>query len=312
MPIHLTSRRSFLKGVVGAGAGWFLHGCSQAGRTLPATRASMGPAQWAFVSDTHIHVDLDHVEHGGRMSERFKLVLADILATNGTLDGMLIDGDVAFNHGEPGDYAAMVKLLEPARRAGLDLHLIVGNHDDRSNLLKGFFGDKPPAPLVPDRVVSVVESGGVRMIMLDSLIRPNYTPGRLGPEQLQWLARELDANPDRPSVLFLHHFLRGSGPPALLDEKELTEMIVPRRQVKAVIAGHSHEYRYREAEGIHFVELPATGYALRPGQPLGWVRAHVGPNGCDLELRAVAGDRALHGQVRRLTWRSGTKASQAA
>lgn len=311
MPIHLTSRRVFLKGMLGAGAGWALQGCGQSYRVNSTRSARVEPARWAFVADTHISEKPDGDGPRQQMSGQFRAVLADILSCPGRMEGMLINGDVARTRGLPGDYAALIDLLEPARRAEFDLHLILGNHDDRSNLLRAFFGEAPPAVRVPDRHISVVNSGGVRMIMLDSLIRPNHTPGELGPDQLGWLKDTIDADPVQPCVLFLHHYLRGSNQ-ALLDEQAFRDIVLPRRQVKAVFQGHSHEHHFRVDDGLHFVELPATGYAFKEEQPIGWMRAQLGASGCELELRALFGNRANHGQRTSLTWRSLDRSAAAA
>lgn len=244
MPVQLTSRRVFLKGMLGAGAGWALRGGKRSYRADSTGPVRVEPAQWAFVADTHISEKPDGDGPRQQMSGQFRAVLADILNCPGRLEGMLINGDVAHARGLTGDYAALVDLLEPARRAELDLHLIPGNHDDRSNLLHAFFGEAPPAARVADRYISVVDSGGVRMIMLDSLIRPNHTPGELGPDQLGWLKDTIDADPVQPCVLFLHHYPRGSNQ-ALLDEQAFRDIVLPRRQVKAVFQGHSHEHQFR-------------------------------------------------------------------
>lgn len=311
MLMNRMSRRSFLRKALGAGAAAALQGCAGIRHGGSSAGRSRGPADWALVSDTHISADLERIERGGRMSERFRLVLADILAENRQLAGMLINGDLALNRGLPGDYAALAGLLEPTRRTQFDVRFVLGNHDDRDNFVEVFHGGRSPASPVTGRCVQVVESGGCRLFLLDSRIRPNYTPGELGPEQLQWLMQELDRIPDLPCILLLHHCMRGDSL-ALKDEAALTEILTHRRQVKAVIQGHSHEYHFRELAGIHFVELPATGYSFHATQPIGWVRARVGPEGCDLELRAVDGDRTQHGQTRYLPWRDASGRNAAA
>lgn len=304
MLIHRQSRRAVLRAALGAGAAIALPGCM---RSLQGSRGSKSREQvlWAFVSDTHIDTDRDCVEHDGKMSEHFELVLADVLATKEPLAGILVNGDMAHLKGRAEDYVALVKLLEPIRRANLDLSFVPGNHDDRTALLTALRGTSVLQSPVPDHCVSIRDSGPLRFILLDSLIRTDYTPGELGKAQLEWLAGELDKAPDRPTILFMHHCIRGDGK-GLIDEKALTDVIVPRRQVKALIMGHSHEYRSSELEGIQLVELPASGYAFTKEQPVGWIRARLDGRGAELELRALDVKGQLHSQKRLLRWRQPT------
>jgi Icc protein len=132
----------------------------------------------------------------------------------------------------------------------------------------------------------------------------NALPGRLGPEQRQWLARKIDSDP-APAIVCLHHNPSRSLT-GLRDAAEFLDIILPRRRVKAVIFGHTHELRLRQTDGLHFVNLPACGYCLllKPNVPLGWVRASVRQDGMLLEFRGVTPGERDHGKTFNLSWRS--------
>ena len=161
-----------------------------------------------------------------------------------------------------------------------------------------------PADPLDEKLVGVVEGKGLRMLLLDSLQRPNVTPGRLGRGPLGWLTSELDAHPETPAVIFVHHNLNASWQSALLDTDELLGVLVPRRQAKAVVFGHTHVWNPRQLDGLHAINLPAVGYRFLPKQPLGWCVFRPTDRGGELELRCVGGDRRQHGRRVPLAWRS--------
>jgi len=76
-------------------------------------------------------------------------------------------------------------------------------------------------------------------------------------------------------------------------------------KVKAIVYGHSHVYGFSEFEGIHLINLPATGYNFSDSDPVGWVQARLTKRGGDFILHAVAGNKDNDGGLTRLTWRKG-------
>lgn len=318
MPVHLLSRRRFLRQVAAGGAAMAL------ARPGFARADADGVIHWALVADSHVDADPEVVQRGGNMSERLARVVRDILDHEPRPTAVQINGDLAHRRGEAGDYTQFFKLLEPLRKADIDIHLTLGNHDDRDNFLAEAASSRRSEKLIESRYISIVDAGPARLFMLDSLIRPNYTPGDLGEAQRTWLARALDAHADKPALLFLHHdvSLRDS---ALQDTAALMEVISTRRQVKAVFQGHRHRYvttqlrgdedidtalargdvreSYRGNDAIHLVITPATGYAFSETQPLGWVHARISRDDIRLKLRALEGNRELHNTRRDLTWR---------
>ena len=77
-------------------------------------------------------------------------------------------------------------------------------------------------------------------------------------------------------------------------------MVRPRRQVKAVLFGHTHAYREWTDDGLHFINLPATGYFFNPLRPLGWVKAQISSHGMELDFVPLKKRRAKS----TLTWRT--------
>lgn len=295
MPIHLLPNRREFLGLALAGS---LATCSR------LSRAALEPGDWyAWLSDVHIAADPTTKNRDNVMADNLKAAVVDVLGQPSRPRGVFIDGDLAFNAGQAGDYETLLTLLKPIREAKVPIHLALGNHDNRERFREILKAEPPAERSIVDRHVSVVNGSGFRILMLDSLIRTNHTPGLLGDEQRGWLTRALDAEPNRATLLFLHHNpAKSEG--ALNDYEELLAIAQPRKQVKAIVFGHTHRWAHEDRDGLHLLNLPAVAYTFAKDQPLGWVRVEPKAEGLGLELRCVGGDRAKDRQRTELTWRS--------
>ncbi len=182
----------------------------------------------AHVSDTHFGNDVQDP------ADRVAAVTEHLLSMSPRPDVLVVTGDVA-DHGRPEEYVAA--------RAWLDLWpgpvaVCPGNHDVRQAFVEGLG--------VPSR--SVVDAGGLRFVMLDSLIDAvagqRVDEGRIGAEQLAWLDEHLAAS-DAPTFVGLHHppatiGLELMDPIRLLDAPALADVLERHRHVLATLVGHAH------------------------------------------------------------------------
>jgi len=302
MPFYLPplSRRYFLKRSLLAGTGMLLTpGLFAAPRRKDANA-------WVFFADPHIAGDAAKIARTINMAEHLTVACKEVVGLAQRPGGVFVVGDCAYNKGEPEDYQQFTGLLEPLRRAGLPLHLALGNHDQREPFRAALPPNETAKRPVADKQVALVKSANVNWFVLDSLETTLSTPGLLGDAQLAWLAKALDANRRKPAVVVLHHnpgtLENVSG---LKDTEALLEIIRPRQQVKAWIFGHTHVWRVRaDSSGIHFVNLPPVAYIFHPGDPAGWVHATMRRDGMKLELRCLDASHPDHGQVVDLKWRT--------
>jgi len=255
--------------------------------------------RWAFLADTHIPEDVSGNYRGFYPYQNLQKVIPQIISD--LPDGIAIAGDLARLEGKLGDYANLKKLLRPVAEK-TPVFMALGNHDNRENFLRVFSkipGEKQP---VGGKYVVVVNKPPIRLIILDSLFYVNKVPGLLGRAQRRWLEDYLRKCDDTPTILCFHHTL-GDGDGDLLDVPRLFNIIKSIRKVKAILYGHSHAYGFSEFEGIHLVNLPATGYNFSDTEPVGWVEAQLTAKGGDFTLHVVAGNKEKDGSVKKLAWR---------
>lgn len=273
-----------------------LQGCATGHR-------SQGPAattRWAFLADTHIAADPN--DHSGDFypHHNMKEVLEQVLAA--PPEGMMIAGDVARLQGLAGDYAQVHRLLSVLDEK-VPVYMALGNHDDRANVSAEFKNLPGRIQPVKGKHVTVIDAGPVRLILLDSLLKTNETPGLLGKVQRDWLKGYLADSDDKPVLLCFHHSLRDTDGD-LLDSPRLFDIIEPMPKVKALVYGHSHDYAFATYEEIHLINLPAVGYSFKAEMPVGWVEANLTARGGEFTLHAVGGNTDIDGQVTSLKWRT--------
>jgi 3',5'-cyclic AMP phosphodiesterase CpdA len=135
----------------------------------------------------------------------------------------------------------------------------MGNHDDRGALREHLLGQRPSTePL--DRAYWL---NGLRVITLDTTV-PGKHHGELAPEQLEWLAAELEFPAPDGTILAMHH-------PPVPCIQELAVLVELRGQaaiadvlrgsdVRAILAGHLHYSTSGTFAGIPVSVASATCY----------------------------------------------------
>jgi 3',5'-cyclic-AMP phosphodiesterase len=300
MPIYLppVNRRRFVTGAVAAGAGLFC-------RHLLGDDRQTSEDTFLLLADTHIAERRDEMYRGVKPALAMEQAAQDILALKTRPATAIVAGDCAFQLGTPGDYATFRALLAPLRQAGMGIHLTLGNHDHRARFLTAFPDAKRSyvGDILPDKLISVVETPHANWFLLDSLDRTNVSTGLLGKAQLAWLAKALDSRRDRPALVMAHH-----NPDPLLtvhglsDTDQLFKTLMKRKHVKAYIFGHTHRWGVGRLGDIHLVNLPPTSYLFQAGFPRGFVTCQLRRDGMTLVLHAIDREHPKHGQKTELKW----------
>ena len=299
MPVHLPTqnRRQFLFTL---GAGFLTYS------TGAFAKDSQQSDIIYLLNDTHIGEK--HPENSP-VPSHLRKVVSELVSLEQKPACVLINGDLALRDGQPGDYRHLAKLIRPLQEAKIDMHLTLGNHDERDVFYSVMQEEQPETPPVKSKHISVVQTPHANFFLLDSLHKTMVTQGTLGAEQRSWLAKALDAHADKPAIIMTHHNPRLGGDPnhfpgGLTDSVELWEILAPRKQVKAYIHGHIHHRSNAEHKGIHIINTPATSYVGNPkASTTGWTIAKLSPTGITLTTRTTDDQHPWNHQSQTLTWR---------
>lgn len=223
----------------------------------------------AQISDTHLrssgrllhgHIDTERaldacIDHVGRLVPAPDVVLAT--------------GDLA-DDGLPEDYARLRRAFD---RLSMPVYVIPGNHDQRE-LLREAFVDKGYLPSRGEFLHYTVEAYPLRLIGLDTVL-PGEVGGALCPARLAWLGDRLAEQPERQTLIFMHHppFSTGIGfmdSPPLEGAEELRRLILGNPQVRQIVCGHIHRAIHVSWGGTTAAIAPSTVYqmnlAFRPDE----------------------------------------------
>lgn len=302
MPVHsmLVSRRAFLgQATAGAVAGFVAVKGGSAGEE--------NPNSFALLADTHIPGDPDTTARDTNMTANLRQVVGEVIAHRPKLSGVIVNGDCAYLKGLPGDYKNLASVVQPLSETGLPLHLTMGNHDNRQALYGALADQQKAAAVIESKHISVLETPKANWFLLDSLFQTDVVTGELGSQQREWLAQALDARANKPAILVAHHNPQwepnaNGGWTGLKDAKALFDLIASRKQVKAYIYGHSHNWQLSKAGNIHLVNLPPVAYVFAADRPNGWVQATAQDQGLRLQLHCVDTSHPQHGQTAELAW----------
>jgi Icc protein len=151
----------------------------------------------------------------------------------------------------------VLELLAPL---AVPTHFLPGNHDDRGTMRRelGLAGEGA------EPIRYSVTVGDLQLVLCDTLV-PGSDAGRLDREQREWLAAELAAEPNRPTLIAMHHppILTGLTALDLIglpdeDRAGLAELLASSPQVVRVLCGHVHRSTFGTLGGCGVVISPST------------------------------------------------------
>ncbi|MCB2101950.1 MAG: phosphodiesterase [Rhodobacterales bacterium] len=195
----------------------------------------------AQISDLHLRVDGELLR--GRIDSQAALeaVIAHVNGLDPQPDVVLATGDLA-QKGPGQDYGALRAYLDRIRAP---VYVIPGNHDKR-DALRDAFADKGYLPATGKFLHYTVEDFPLRLIGLDTTMARN-DGGKMSPKRLAWLEDRLAEQPDRPTLIFMHHppfkvGVRYMDTPAFKGAADLEALVRRFPNVRRVICGHLHRH----------------------------------------------------------------------
>jgi Icc protein len=226
-----------------------------------------------------------HIKPRGRLAYRkvdtaqcLETAVAALAVLPQAPDAILVTGDLV-DAGRPEEYGLLREILSPIRAP---LFLMPGNHDARGPLRGAFPDHRYLGTDGPIRYA--VEEFPLRLLALDSLV-DGQGGGRLGAAQLDWLDRQLAGQPNRPTVVAVHHppFATGIGHMdriGLEDAAGLAAVIGRHGQVERVLSGHLHRSIQTRFAGTIASTAPSTAHAvaldIRPDAPSAFIEEPPG------------------------------------
>lgn len=212
---------------------------------------------------TFVHVTDLHIGKPGAVDDHLysdtdstlKAILADIRTMVPQPRFIVASGDLT-NHGEPEAYERLKAIVA---EAGLDMPILytLGNHDRREGFYRAMLGRETDTDQPYDHATVV---DGIHIILVDTSA-PFRIGGCFEPGQTEWLAGELDRQPDLPKLLVMHHA------PALdmddprmewesltfADTEKLKTLLEGRSDILGILCGHIHYDRVSHWHGIPVV-----------------------------------------------------------
>ncbi len=151
----------------------------------------------AQISDTHILARSSDQAVGAARARNLGRCIADI--NRGGVDVVVHTGDCV-HHGLAEEYAHLREILADLEAP---LFLIPGNRD-RHGALRAAFDHLHHLPRNGEFLHYAVEDHPIRLVALDS-VAAGERKGVFCARRLAWLEETLSREPDRPTVLFIHH-----------------------------------------------------------------------------------------------------------
>ncbi|WP_165843844.1 phosphodiesterase [Phenylobacterium kunshanense] len=250
----------------------------------------------AQITDLHVTTEKDPLNQK-RNEDRLRQVMKAIHALRPRPVAIIASGDLV-DRGELEEYLELKRLMAESE---IPIYYAMGNHDAREPFLQVFSG--PGAQTDENGFVQyAADFGDMRMVVCDTLGGPNH--GEYDDPRAAWLARTLDAAPDRPTAVILHHPPILSGIQWMDPEPDspwilkLREVLSGREQVKVLMCGHIHRAFNGLFAGHTLSAAPATSIQLT--LDLTEVDMHV-PDGREILVEEPPGFALLMSNGRDLT-----------
>ena len=245
----------------------------------------------AQISDTHILSPTSDVPSATLRADCLARCVAAI--NRESPDAVILTGDTV-QHGQPDEYAWLRELLAPLQAP---LYMVPGNRDDNETMRMAF-DDAPFLPRTGPFLHYAIEDFDTRLVALDSTLA-GERKGHFCEQRQAWLEETLAAQPERPTLLFIHHppfdvgehYVGGYRHP---EEAVALQSIVARHsQVIGLLCGHVHWPVTRDWAGTQARIMPSVAIDVRngvdeaeaAGRPLYMLHRLSGADGLSSEAR---------------------------
>ena len=208
----------------------------------------------AQITDIHLGFEPDNPAEFNR--KRLDQTLRTLVAMNPRPDLLLATGDLADTGDDDASYRRLKKAL-----AGLPfpVRFCMGNHDGRAAFLRHF----TDVPTAGGFVQYAIEEHSLRILVLDTLEEGRHGGG-FCEVRAAWLAERLAEQPDRSTLLVLHHPPIETGLSWMTENPDaawvqrLHAIVSSHDNIVAMICGHLHRQVVTQWAGTTLAVCPST------------------------------------------------------
>lgn len=210
------------------------------------------------ITDTHLFAQQDETLLGVNTWESYHAVLEAIHASARDVDLVVATGDLAQDHSS----AAYQHFADGIASFSVPCVWLPGNHDFQPSM----YSTLQEAGISPAKRVLVGENW--QILLLDSQVF-GVPHGELSDFQLEWLEKRLTQEPERHTLLLLHHHPLPSGC-SWLDQHSLRNagaldgVLARYPRVKHLLCGHIHRELDVSWNGRRIMATPSTCVQFKP------------------------------------------------
>lgn len=217
---------------------------------------ALGNLAFLQITDTHLFADRDKDLLGIKTVQSFEAVVAHAKKYP-HCQAILSTGDLSQDHSSD----SYIGFSNHIKTLNLPCYWLPGNHDMQSVMLPSLLKEGLAQ-------TKVIQSKHWQIILLDSQVE-GVPHGFLSDDQLQFLQQTLESNPDKHTLICVHHHILEVGS-AWLDQhilknnEQFLTLIKPFDNVAAVLSGHVHQSGDQMQEGVRFITTPSTCVQFKP------------------------------------------------
>lgn len=208
----------------------------------------------AQITDVHLGFEPNNPAEFNR--KRLDQTLRALMATKPRPDLLLVTGDLVDTGDDDVSYG---RLKEALSALPFPVWFAMGNHDSRGPFLEHF----PHIGSHDGFIQYAIEDYPVRIIVLDTLEEGRHG-GTFCEIRAAWLRARLAEQPDRPTILVLHHPPIESGLSWMTENPEaewverLHTIISAQTNIVAMLSGHLHRMIAAQWGGTTLLICPST------------------------------------------------------
>ena len=203
----------------------------------------------AQLTDIHLTAKTGSELYGVDTAQSLQKIVDVIKRLADKPDVVIATGDLA----EDGAEATYIRLRALLETLGIPVYVLLGNHDDISVMRSVLASDG-------FHCTNTMTMQGWGFVFVNSQLE-GYSHGYIGPDELIELEKNINALPDYPILVTLHHTPSKVCPSfgcQLENAKEFTELLNRHSNIKGVIAGHTHNACEIDAGGHTQFTTPST------------------------------------------------------